>query len=68
MNCPKVPFVFLYIVGVISMKLPLALAFGVGLMAFPACAVPLEIGEADLAGGAKFIGGKNNTKISFRSQ
>jgi hypothetical protein len=55
----------LYFVGVAFMKLPIAvaMAFGVGLVTFPARAVTLDISEAVLAGGASFIGG--DTKIKF---
>jgi hypothetical protein len=47
------------------MKLPIAvvIALGIGLMTYPANAVPLVIGDADLSGGAMFTGG--GTKIKF---
>jgi len=42
------------------MKFPIAvvIAFGIGLMTSPAYAVPLDIGEAVLSGGANYNGGK----------
>ncbi len=48
------------------MKLPIGImiAFGITLMTSPANAVPLVIGDADLSGGAMFIG-NNDSTIKF---
>jgi len=47
------------------MKLPIAvaIAFCLGLVTSPVRAVPLDISDAALTGGASFIGG--GTKIAF---